>query len=93
MTELLPRHRYTQSTDAPLGHYARTPEAIGLAPSVPPLHRTVAGEIDYEHYLRLARAERSKAIADIARAIGRGVAALFKGAVFGRLRLTGPRHI
>lgn len=89
MTELLPRHRYTEyngSADG-LHAYTRTPEAIGLAPSVPPLRRTEDGLIDYDHYLRMARAERAQATLDIVKTIGRALAALFGGALFGRKRL------
>ncbi len=95
MTELLPRHRYTAydgSADGPFA-YARTPEAIGLAPVVPPLRRTKDGLIDYEHYLRMARAERSRAIRDIVKGIGRAFAALFGGAIVGRKRLNRLHHI
>lgn len=95
MTELLPRHRYTEhngSADGPFAN-ARTPEAIGLAPAVPPLRRTKDGLIDYDHYLRMARAERSRAMVDIVKAIGRAFAALFGGATVGRKRLNRLRHI
>ncbi len=93
MTELLPRHRYTEYTDGPLGHYVRAPESVGLTSPVPPLQRSADGQIDYDHYLRLARAERSRAAKDIFKAIGRGLTSLFNGALFSRQRLSGPRHI
>lgn len=97
MTELLPRHRYTEYKSSPGGFPVRfpdqTPEAVGLVPTVPPLRRTEGGAIDYEHYLRVARTERSEMALAIFRAIGRGLATLFSSAFSQRQRLSGPRHI
>lgn len=103
MTELLPRHRYTEYNgfrhaapgglldDAPAGAPARAPEAVGLSVAVPPLRRTAAGAIDYDFYLRRARAERSRAGLALVAALGRRLAALF-AALAGRGRGRRPLH-
>lgn len=91
MTELLPRHRYTEYNgfrhaapgglldDARTAVPARAPEAVGLGVAVPPLRRTATGAIDYDFYLQRARAERSRAGLALVAAIGRRLAALFTG--------------